>query len=733
MHWLKGWQTVGLLGIMVLCTASPHPVPPAMANADLQVSAPAPQCADERQISERLTRDLIYRSQQYARAGQFDLAARSLDRALQIVATVTDPFAKADLVSNITGQSGEQPSTLGQLVDQAIAAQQPDQLLALLPKVVAATQGLNGEYGVRNSKRATLIQLARYYTVLQRPDQARQLLDQARELLASLEGDGFGLIASPLAEGYAALGDVQPAIAILRQAVERTEAMTTKNAAYLADIFSAIALAYSKAGAETQALQVTQRIPVPEVKARTLAAIAKQIAQTNPEAAVTPLLTQALGQIQTLPSAARSNALAHMALAHAHIGQWEAAQTQVNAIASTEIKVRTLAELANLSHRAQRLPLATQFLGNLVTLTRTTEPFYDGDRWLREVAAQYLKNRQYDLALQVHQALDSTLQTELLLQVIEQASATGNFAIARQALNSLPAGWNRQTRSLGWRSLATGYAQAGEYEQAIQLLAQITDTPDYPSRVLTQVAIAQAYGKNGQTALAIAQLEQALQSLQALGTSPAQWQALPQIAVQFAQLGQPERALTVQTQAFKPLKTSEPNAPSVSFAREQFITHYLKAEAYPLALQLVQTLDNEWEHDRHLQTILQQMLEVGALETVEPAAQNIRNANQKIAFWVKISDYYKGTGQVQSAAKLLTQALAIAQNLPGPDENDFSEAARLDPSIPIDDEFDRGSLITSIAIRYAELGQLEQAIQAALTLRSPTAQTRLKERLACYQ
>ncbi|HIK18174.1 MAG TPA: hypothetical protein IGS53_23210 [Leptolyngbyaceae cyanobacterium M33_DOE_097] len=331
------------------------------------------------------------------------------------------------------------------------------------------------------------------------------------------------------------------------------------------------------------------------------------------------------------------------------------------------------------------------------------------------------------------QPLDATLQQDLLLKLIEAASTAKELEIARQAVALLAPGWQNQTRSLGWRAVATGYAAAGQYEQAIQLLSQIEDTPDYPSRILTQLAIAQAYSDNGQPAAATQQLNQALQPLQTLDNTSAKLEALSRVAAQFAQLGQSQRAVEVQTQALKLTKAVSSNTPSKTYVIEQFISQYLNAEQYLLALQLVQTLENEAEHDRQLQRVLQQMLEVGDLATARQAVKKIRNPQQRIAFWVRTSDYYSGIGQPEQAAEILAQAFEIAQALPGIDENRFTEAAQIDPSIPIDDEFDRGSLITSIAIRYAELNQFDLANQTAKALRSPADQQQLLQRLACYK
>lgn len=735
MRWQKGWYTTGLLGIMVFCITSTQPVAWMVATAQAQSASVNAQCQDEPrgQILALLTRDLIYRSHQYIQTAQFDLATRTLERALQLMPTAIDPFQKVELVANIAGTSGGQPSTMEQLVKRAIATRQHDSLLALLPKVVQATQALDGEYGVINGKREMLIQLARYYTRLNRPDQARPLLAQARQLLNSLPGDGFGLIAAPVAEGYAALGENQPAIAILKQAWQRTEAMKTNNLDYLADIFRAIAIAYTKANAAPQAIQVAQRIKVARVKATTLALIVSHAAATNPLPQANSLLAEALKLTQTIPTNARSDVLFQIAIAYAQMGQWDRALPLVKQITTAETRIRTLAKLASISHRTNRTDITTKVLRDIAAVTTTMNPFYDGDRVLREMFTEYLTQQQYELALQFSQTLDGTLQDQLLLQLIEQASIAGALKLAHQGLTILPSGWENQTRYSGLRFLATGYAQAGQYDQAIQLLPQIKDTPNYPNHALTWIAIAQSYRENGQTALAIAQLNQALQALQSVNYTPEKLQAMLQIAGQLTQLGERERAIAVQTEVLDLAKAGTPNVPATAYWVEQLITHYLKVESYDLALQLVQTLTDQFTHDRHLQTILQQMLEVGDWSAVGQLTTAIRNPHQKIAFWIKTADYYRGMGQDKRAIDLLAQAFTIAQTLTGPDNNDQSAAHQIDPSIPPADEFDRGSLLAAIAIRYAELGQADTARQTAQALRSPTDQQKLLQRLMCYQ
>jgi hypothetical protein len=128
------------------------------------------------------------------------------------------------------------------------------------------------------------------------------------------------------------------------------------------------------------------------------------------------------------------------------------------------------------------------------------------------------------------------------------------------------------------------------------------------------------------------------------------------------------------------------------------------------------------------------MLEGGEFQPVLQTANTIRNPNQKVAFLVKIADFHIGTGQSDKAAEILAQAFAIAQTIEGAEER-FApeEVQRIDPSIPPSDEFDRGSLIEAIAIRYAELRQHNLATQTAQALQSRTYRDRVLQRLACYR
>jgi tetratricopeptide (TPR) repeat protein len=511
--------------------------------------------------------------------------------------------------------------------------------------------------------------------------------------------------------------------------------MKTNNETYLGDIFQSISTAYANAGAMEQALQVAQRIKVANSKSTALTHIASRYAQAGKPQQANTIFAQALKLAQTAPEGNRASLISQIAIKNAQVGQLDKGLQVAQTIAAADAKARTLAEIAALYDRANQFEKAVAILPQISASGKGITPFYDADTLFREIFADYISDRQYKLAFQFSQTLDSTLQDQSLLKLVEEASAAGDFPLALRVVEVIPPGWQNQVKHLSLRHLAAGYAKAGKYDQAMQLLPSIEDSSDYPSRTLARVAIAKSYTENGQRDKAIEQLNQSLKALSTLKNSSAKIQALSQIAVEYAQAGQRDRAVEVHTQALKIQDSLNPGAPaSPSYAVEQLVNQYLGAQQYPLAIQLVQTLKSDYEHDRELQRILNQMLEVGEFQPVLQTANTIRNPNQKVAFLVKIADFHIGTGQSDKAAEILAQAFAIAKTIEGPEER-FTpqEVQRIDPSIPPSDEFDRGSLIEAIAIRYAQLGQHNLATQTAQVLQAPTYRERLLQRLACYR
>ncbi|TVQ16764.1 MAG: hypothetical protein EA367_19315 [Leptolyngbya sp. DLM2.Bin15] len=729
----RSWRRVGVgVAAAVLAWTPVLPLQVSVANEPAPVNRQ--DCTEQRgyYLGILLRNTLLYNSDMYARTSQFELAAQSLNHGATLVPMLDDPSLRSELVAHLIGRAGGQPSTLDQLLDYYQATQQTETLLPLLEAIAVGARSLTGGYGVINNRQATLVRLAQIYHELGYADLARIQLDEAQSSLAALQGDGYGLLVAPMAETYAALGDSETAIALLDPALTLTRQMSLDSGsdrlAYQSDIFSTLATAYARAGEFTTALQIVNDIQHDGIRARTLIAIANDQPSSDPSR----LIDQAAQQIQTLTPEERSPLLGPLALGYGQAGQWDTALRQVDQIQSAEVKIRILSELAALQASQPSTGTNRDLLAELVTTAQGITPFYDGDRLIEQAAQAYIDQQHYDLALQLSQQLDETLKSNLLQRLIPAASRHGAMDVAYEALAVMPPGWENQLYYLGLKEIVAAYAQAGQYDQALTELGNLRNTPYVPSYTQAQIAIAQAYGAQGNPEAAVDHLNQALQSMTDLEAAVEQ-ELLITIAGQFARLNRPQEAIAVQTRLL-----AQDNYGVVS-SMDALLDQYLRADHDELAVQLVQAVEAGYGRDRLLYQIFNHQLNLGDYGAAASTAEQLDDDRQKIVAWLTVVDYYTAAAQPEPALALLAQATAIATALDGVDEDsattnpDRAAAMQMDGSIPYRDPLDRGTLIESIAMRYAELRDHETAIEVSRALRSPLDQNQLQQRLICYR
>lgn len=731
----RGWRRVGVgIAAAVLAWTPGLPLQGSMAHEPVPMNRQ--DCTEQRgyYLDILLRNTLLYNSDLYAQTGQLELAARSLHHGATLVPTIENPNLRSELVARLIGREGGQPSTLDQLLTYYQTTKQTEALLPLLEAIAVGARSLNGDsYGMINSRQATLVRLAQIYHDLGYPEQARAQLDEAQFSLVSLQGEGYGLLVAPMAETYATLGESETAIALLDPALALTRQMSldtgSDRLAYQSDIFSTLAIAYARSGALSTAMQILGEIRHDGIRARTLIAMADY--QPSADQSIR-LLDQAAQQFQTLTPEERSPLVGPLALGYGQAGQWEAALRQVDQIQSAEAKIRSLSELAALQASQPSTGTDRDLLAELVTTAQGMTPFYDGDRLIEQTAQSYIDQQHYDLALQLSQQLDENLKSNLLQRLIPAASRHGAMDVAYAALAVIPPGWENQLYYLSLKEIVAAYAQAGQYDQALAELGNLRNTPYVPSYTQAQIAIAQAYGAEGNTEAAVDHLNQALQSMTDLEAAIEQ-EMLITIAGQFAKLDRPEEAIAVQTQVLGQ------DSYGVVSSMDALLDQYLRADHDELAVQLVQAVEVGYGRDRLLYQILNHQLNLGDYGAAASTAGQLDDDRQQIVAWLTVVDYYTAAAQPEPALALLEQATAIATALDGMDEDsaatnpDRAAAMQVDGSIPYRDPLDRGTLIESIAVRYAELRQHETAVEVSRALRSPLAQDQLKQRLMCYQ
>jgi len=722
-----------------------------VAIAPTQAQPPAsvtPACDEHRgQIIEKVARDLIDRGLRHTREGNLRLATQSFQQAAVIGAAISDPFAKADILFQIvnaialpdqapvlisstkefpkikpshffeesTTQS-RPPQKNGTTIFREVPNQHQDMTLDLLQTLVSVVQTLQGEYGVLNVKQSLLTKLANSYVMLGHPDSARPLLDQARQTLEALQGDGFGLIVVPVAEGYLAVEDRTTAIALLNWAQASTQAMATDDPSYRSDIWGAIATTYARAGAQEQALHATTLIPLLDKRVITLAQIAPQFEP----ALANRLLADVVVLYQSAPRGSIAEIRSQIAIAYTRIGDGTRSRAMAATIASPTLQAQTWARMAEVYAEHNQLHEAIALLPQIRARAATLPSWIESDELLKAIVSDFQAKRQYELAVELIQRLDDGLRQELLLHLIATHPMDDSPMVLQTMAARIPH-WLQGLNPITLRHLVSRYARIGQYEQAVQTLQRIDVHTDALDWALAQTAIAHAYTAHGQFEQAIALLDQTLQTLEPQELNPLNAEALSQIVVEYAQAGRNDQAMVLQTRLLA--KTGALTYPSPIV--EQLINQYLAAEQYDLGLQLIQSLNPQnYYYWAGLSWIGQQLLEVGDYPFALQVANLIPIPAQKANLLITIADYYIGTAHSQAAAAILAQAFAIAQAIEEPQENRLGE---------FPDEFDQGSLIEAIAIRYAELGQSLQAQQTAQRLQQPAHRDRLRQRLSCYR
>ncbi len=732
------WKSVRMVSVLTLALWSSGGVPWAAGRALAQGEAPqslaqGSLCPAPDQFRYITVRDAAYRSDFHLSNAVYNrhlhlsqrhhaLAAQVLAHTATLTDSITDPLARTDLVSILVGTTGSDPSPLGQIVRHSWAVQQPELALGALAAIAPAVQGLEGEYGVLNSQRAMLVQLAAYYQQLGQPDAARPLLDQASALLDRLPGDGWGLGAAPIAQGYAALGDSETAIALLDTAHQRTLAMGAGNPQgrsdqSQSDILAALALAYGQAQALDTALAVLDTIPLVDVQASTLAQLL-----TSP--AITPSPTQRATierRVATLVTApapqGRATALATI---HAALGQWPQARRWVNATANPEARLITLAELALLARdRATVEPLLTTFL----TTFHNDLPLISTDRLLRGTVQRWLDQGREDLVTLLMQQLDPprVVYDAVIMEVIEAASAAGKFDLALAAIASLEPGWENQLHAQAFLTLVRGYLQHGQITAALETLPRITNTPYLPYGAAAHIAVAQYYRHQGQPAAAQAYLSLSQQALASLAAATStQVPLLGAIAVEWEALGQPAARQAALARAIA-------IAPSDTQAITTLANQLLQGEDPSLALALAPLLPAAMAPDFILGLAVNDLLPLGIEAPIVAALDQVQDAQVRVVLLTTLADFARAKGAIPQALGYLDQALGEAIALPGPDRVPYN-----DPSLPPRDPRDRGSLLGGIARRYGEMGQGSAARRVAAVLGDPGDRATLTQQLACY-
>lgn len=757
-----------LLCLSAVGTSSLALQPRAAAALVLAQAAPpsAVDCPAERQqYEERRLNAALEQTEQAITDGRVDQAAQLLISVFQIIQAAEDSAAKTDLLQRVVGSMGEgfsYTSVLERLV-QAVPTQNPDAALAVLTPAIEATQGLSSSYSA--AKTRTFVTLANYSTQLGQPGQSSQILAEALSVSDAIQGTDFKAIAlSDIAAAYIRAEQAELALPVLASSLQFARTIESPNpykrATQLERIASLYAQInqldqalqvvrligmpgspsnalltvvdkYSEAGQLDRALEELQTIGQPERKAKALAIVAGRLTAQQPQRAA-QLYTEA---VATAKSASNSQwALTEVALHHAAMGGLVTTTDEtIQAIGDPVVQTPALGAIALLYAKAGQEDRAearlTQAIETLARIPEESNP----NRIRQQLIDQAVQSGRYDYALKVTQTIQPGEETpfdrvDVLTTLADRAIAENRYDAALQITEQIPPSF------VSWRDrlfpqIARGFAASGQLDQALAIAQQEALNPGFRPRVLA--AIAAQLAQLGQPEQAAALFSQATQLANTSEDAYTKTEILGAIAQAYLDAGQTESATQILKQAIETTQSIE-DVSSRSYFLGTIADQLILVNYYQAAIALAEAIPDDTERLGELNNVLEKAIAVGDLATVLDVIGRLEDPVFKTRWLVAAADRYGQLGQTAAAANALSQAFRTARTVSGDESKMVRVRGGEDPLI-FDDDQDRGSFLSAIALKYAQMGQPAQAQQVAQALESPSLRQQLMQQISCYR
>lgn len=574
-----------------------------------------------------------------------DKALETLIEAFKLMPTLKDVQARANLVENIIVTPDGDTTLLEKLAALYVEPGQKEQLSPLLSQALPVTQSLNTGYSF--IKTSALTAFARHYATIGQPQKALSILPQSLQSAKSLKGAQFKTIAlTEIAETYTVAGKLEPVPAILEEALQFAKAYDPPNPYSKGYAIRPIAIAYAKIGQYEQAIQIAQSIVnAPYPKTSALGAIASQYAQKGQ-------MEQALQLAQSLEAGeSKAKAFSDIAIAYAKAGQQDkafevfsqavelaqsvgetlladiiahyaeagqpAAALQVaQRLENAEGKAKALAAIAFLYMTSGQQVQASRLLSQALESAKAIPESFKQQWLLEEMIRNYVKAERFDYAFQVAQTVQEDSyefnRKQILVKLATQAAQAGQYEQALQIVQALDKNYG-DWRNIALQQIALAYASSGQYDKAIEI-AQILDNSGstYTYRARTLAAIANQLLKTGQTNRATELYSQAVQVANSLGFSSSKAEAVAAVALELAISGQQNKASELLSQALQ-LAQTEKDASSLSSTLRSIADEYIRAQQYEFALKIVQVMPQTDETTQRLQEIVSKVREIPPL------------------------------------------------------------------------------------------------------------------------
>ena len=738
---------LGSLGCMSLSLNAAQPM------AQAQTSR---MCVDE--VNASLWNSVTAKANQGREAlgkGDLQRATAHFTGALELVESVEQSGVKARLIEMFIQTNAADSGWLITEIEYLIEAGETDAIRTILAPALATTQSLPSGHSFLKTR--LLSTIAAHYGAIGDQEIAVDLLSQARQAEANIQGDEFKAKAlTEIAQAYETTGEsaialetaalalqyaesvdypnpvrrawvVQPIAAIYAEMGEIDQALqivrSIEDEAYQDSSVGELAIAMAQAGQTEEALALLQEVTLPYYQAQTLAVIGLQLAEDGDEQAQS-LFEQAIATADT--DVYLQQEIAQKA---AQAGFTELAFNQLASLPDKTVEVRGLLAIAHHLTNVDELETVRKALQQAIDATAQAEE-YERAELSRQLIIQAIEIQAHDLALLTLQQALPADQSVVLdgrsahEHVAITAAQVGQFDIALAIAEATePA--DASLRDRIWLAIALAYADAGNFEEALAAAERFEsiDRP-YQPRVLAGIGL--QYQSAGMREEADVTIAQALLAAEAQESSLFRVQAFNDIALEYAKAGQIESASDLLTQQVLNETTV---LSEFSFLPVEIVDSWIGIGEYTLAIQATAAVEDESTRNFHLERVFEQMIADGqqtlALENIEAFTLPASQVHQMLS----MAENYFQAGQTPQALPLLARAFEVAQTVPGEE----SQFVYLRQDLQADDVYDRGSLYEEIALAYGKMGAFEQGLEVARSLQDSQLREWVITRLDCYR
>lgn len=750
-RWLSGVMALALLG-----TASSVWLP---AQAQGPVQSRPVVCATERQqVAQAALNDIQNEFEREIRKQHYYQAGQTLAQFFELVRPLNEEARVGYLSLFLLEESGQQYAQWRQWVDVAIESKDTTAIAPSLNAAIEATQSISSSRSF--SKTRLFIALANVYAELGYPESAAALLNEALQASQTIRGAEFQTNAlTPLAIAYLEIQQPEQAIAVLQRAraaaeqvnhpaypTRRGRALGQVAAAYAkADqietaielvrqienapenqgyALQAIVEAYLRQGDRTAAMELTRTIEVPAVRAATLLKIAEyEASQGNLEQASE--LYAEVGEM----SPDEVGVLNPFVEGYAQVDA-DAALALSRTFARPEQRFLALSTISLAYRQAEKPQQADAVVEEMVAAAQQIPPDWQGYDVSREVE-RAIAAQAYGQAIRLARVPDSALsyysREQVLGDIAYRAAKAGDDAVVNQALAAMnPADVESRTRAL--EAVALVYVQADQVDRALALAEQID--PTYPAyRVRILAAIAGEVYRIGGIDPATPLFNQALQQTQALARPEDKVMGLGAIGLAYSSSGQITQAQELIEQ-IKPIVASFSEPYLATAALQPLVEKYSAADQHAIALQMAQLIPETSSRSNVLQSAIEQAIDAEQYGLIPPVLDGLELPEMRARWLLVVSDRYRQSGQTTEALQTLVPALEVTRTVADPEIRVMVFGT--DGATVVEDDFDRASLLESIALRYSLMGQQPQARQVAGLIQDQETRNRVNQRLRCW-